>query len=64
MSFGQRAEGTKEWDRFWGSGKVEDYLRYKNCCMEEESSEGVKSVHAGFFAGDRNCNKVHPCGGV
>lgn len=35
MSFGQSAEGTKEWDRFWGSGKVEDYLRYRNCRREE-----------------------------
>lgn len=31
MAVGQDAEGTKEWDRFWGSGKVEDYLRYKSC---------------------------------
>lgn len=24
-------EETKEWDRFWDSGRVEDYLRYKGC---------------------------------
>lgn len=41
MSFGQSAEETKEWDRFWDSGKVEDYLRYRNCCREEEPEEAA-----------------------
>lgn len=31
MSDGREAEETKDWDRFWGSGRVEDYLRYRNC---------------------------------
>lgn len=31
MFDGRDAEETKEWDRFWCSGRVEDYLRYKNC---------------------------------
>lgn len=31
------AEETKEWDRFWGSGRVEDYLRYRNCCGREKT---------------------------
>lgn len=41
MFDGRDAEGTKEWDRFWYSGRVEDYLRYKNCqkdridCVQE-----------------------------
>ena len=60
MSFRQSAEETKEWDRFWYSGSVEDYLRYK-ASSNRERTEGV---HAGFFAGDRNCDKIHPSGGV
>lgn len=39
MSYGQDVEETKEWDRFWGSGRVEDYLRFKGCSQEEESRE-------------------------
>lgn len=52
-------EETKEWDRFWGSGKVEDYLSYKSCYV----GEGAKG-NAGFYTGDRNCDKVHSRGGV
>lgn len=39
MSKRRDAEETKEWDRFWDSGKVEDYLRYKGC-QEEQISCG------------------------
>lgn len=39
MSKRRDAEETKEWDRFWDSGKVEDYLRYKDC-QEERFSRG------------------------
>lgn len=42
MAVGQDAEETKEWDRFWGSGKVEDYLRYKNC-QENRTDCGQES---------------------
>lgn len=31
MAVGRDAEETKEWDRFWDSGRVEDYLRYRGC---------------------------------
>ncbi len=31
MSEKQDSGETKDWDRFWGSGKVDDYLRYRNC---------------------------------
>ncbi len=31
MSEKQDNGETKDWDRFWGSGKVDDYLRYRNC---------------------------------
>ncbi len=34
MSIGQDEEETKQWDRFWFSGSVEDYLRYKGCRQE------------------------------
>lgn len=56
MSDGREAEETKDWDRFWGSGRVEDYLRYKNCRQGEEN--------AGFFTGDGDCDKVHSCRGI
>ncbi len=36
MSIGQGAEETKEWDRFWNSGRVEDYLRYRSSHTEQE----------------------------
>ncbi len=36
MSDGRDEEETKEWDRFWNSGRVEDYLRYCGCTREED----------------------------
>lgn len=39
MSIGQDEEETKRWDRFWFSGSVEDYLRYKSCRREEGQKE-------------------------
>lgn len=56
MSYGQDAEETKEWDRFWGSGRVEDYLRYKNCCQEEkEESDATRRGGTGRkFVEDRD----------
>lgn len=69
MFYGRDAEETKEWDRFWCSGKVEDYLRYRNCCGEEREPEGTgsirertDSVHAGFFTGDGNCTEIYSRG--
>lgn len=51
MSYGQDVEETKEWDRFWCSGRVEDYLRYKSSCQEEKAEKN----ETGFFAGEGNC---------
>lgn len=48
MSFKQDAEETKEWDRFWGSGKVEDYLRYKSCHREEDAEAEEKTEDATY----------------
>ena len=39
MSIRQDGEETRDWDRFWGSGKVEDYLRYRNCRQESGEAE-------------------------
>lgn len=39
MSYGRDQEEAGKWDRFWGSGKVEDYLRYKSCHREEDTEE-------------------------
>ena len=35
MSIGQDEEETKQWDRFWFSGSVEDYLSYKSCRQKD-----------------------------
>lgn len=57
MSYKQDAEETKEWDRFWGSGKIDDYLRYKSCRKETEDRH-----YAGFRAGDGDGAQSNPCG--
>lgn len=59
MAFGRDEEGTKEWNRFWCSGKIEDYLSFKSCCGEEEAIG-----YAGFDGSDGNHIKDDPRGGV
>ncbi len=56
MSYKQDAEETKEWDRFWGSGKIDDYLRYKSCRRETEDEH-----YAGFRASDGDGAQSNPC---
>lgn len=59
MLIGRNAEETEEWNRFWGSGKVEDYLNYKSCHAKEEAGG-----YAGFFTGDGHRAKSHSRGGI
>ncbi len=60
MVIGQDEEEMRQWDRFWGSGSVEDYLRYKGCQEEKIREDSIG--HAGFFRGDGDCVKVDSCG--
>jgi len=48
---------TKEWQRFLETGRVEDYLIYKEAVAEcsESRQKGEKTVeHAGFCYSDRD----------
>ncbi len=38
MSVRRDEEETKEWDRFWNSGRGDDYLRYCGCFREDEGT--------------------------
>ena len=50
------------WRHFFSTGKVEDYLKYKQCLNEEKKQETKElkvkeeSPYAGFHHGDGNCN--------
>ena len=54
MSIGQDEEETKQWDRFWFSGSVEDYLRYKGCRQEEKQNEAYGGNGSREFSEDRD----------
>lgn len=41
------------WDQFMQSGKIEDYLKFKNETNEEQSPKG-DVVSAGFYNRDRD----------
>ena len=41
------------WDQFAGSGKVEDYLKFKNETKEEKNPKG-DAVSAGFYNRNRD----------
>ena len=45
---------TKQWDRFWFSGSVEDYLRYKGCRQEEKQNEAYGGNGSREFSEDRD----------
>ncbi len=62
MFDGRDAEETKEWDRFWCSGRVEDYLSFKNC-QESRTDCGQESrENAGFFTGDGDRTEIRSRG--
>ena len=48
------------WKQFFGTGKIEDYLKYKQCQKEENKQQtedlNVKeeSPYAGFYNGNGN----------
>lgn len=47
------------WKQFFCTGKVEDYLKYKQCREEEtqqhiENSRVKEEPYAGFYHGDRD----------
>lgn len=52
---------TKEWQRFYETGRIEDYLMYRAAATDaaaygaEEKEEGEEAVgHAGFCNSDRD----------
>lgn len=47
---------TKEWQRFYETGKIEDYLNYREKISNRmEEGKGEKAVeHAGFCNSDRD----------
>ena len=48
----------KEWEDFWITGRVSDYLNYKDC-YKDESKQGNKEFHGTDNYGDRDGNKHH-----
>ena len=44
----------KSWENFWTTGKVEDYLTYRNRVDKEDKKEEESKVHG--TAGDRDGN--------
>ena len=63
MAIGRDEEENKEWNRFWGSGRVDDYLSFKASCRTACLDEGA-GEHAGVDRGDGNRAESHPRGGV
>jgi len=45
----------KGWENFWATGKVEDYLNYKNHYKEEDKEE--QKVHGTNDYGNRDGDK-------
>ncbi|MBQ2900229.1 MAG: hypothetical protein IJE49_00075 [Agathobacter sp.] len=49
----------KSWENFWTTGKVEDYLTYRNCVDEEDKKEEENKVHGTVGDSDGNGSKYH-----
>ena len=56
MEMGIRMKEISYWDQFMKSGKVEDYLKFKNETKEEKNPKG-DAVSAGFYDRNRNDNR-------
>lgn len=48
----------KEWKEFWATGKVKDYLAYKDCFKEKKMKEDP-TVHETVNHSDRDGNRSH-----
>ena len=53
MEMGMRMKDISYWERFMKSGKVEDYLKFKNETKEEKNPKG-DAVSAGFYNRNRD----------
>ena len=49
----------KSWENFWTTGKVEDYLTYRNRVDEEDKKKEENKVHGTIGDCDRNGSKHH-----
>lgn len=56
MEMGIRMKEISYWDQFMKSGKVEDYLKFKNETNEEKNPKG-DTVSAGFYDRNRDDNQ-------
>ncbi len=55
-----KAEG--EWERFTCSGRIEDYLAFKDKEAEEQAADRMgEGLYAGFRAGDGNGDQNDTC---
>ena len=53
MEAQDRMKETSYWNQFMNSGKVEDYLKFKEQTKEADGSKG-ESVSAGFYNRNRD----------
>ena len=49
----------KSWENFWTTGKVEDYLTYRNRVDEEDKKEEENKAHGTVGDSDGNGSKHH-----
>ena len=49
----------KSWENFWTTGKVEDYLTYRNRVDEEDKKKEEDKVHGTVGNRDGNGSKYH-----
>ena len=58
-------KAVSEWERFFHSGKVTDYLAFKEKETREEEAERTgKGLYAGFRDSDRHGDLGVACGGI
>ena len=53
MGAQDRMKETSYWDQFMNSGKIEDYLKFKEQAKDRDSSKG-EAVSAGFYNRNRD----------
>ena len=49
----------KSWENFWTTGKVEDYLTYRNRVDEEDKKKEEDRVNGTVGGRDRNGSEYH-----
>ena len=60
----EKRDSKKNWDNFWLSGRIDDYLHYRSSVGSSDKHKEGKKEHGTVSGSDRNGSNNHADFGV